>query len=398
MSSTTTNYHYVYINNVFGSFVRGLADYFRTEMYPRTKETVIGTYERSVQHFLNRQKDPGEKHSVEYPFITFNPEITFEPEERMGKFFHQYPNFENRWANYICEPKLYDDGNVSIAPVINRYKGTFEIILWLGSVYETIDQRAYTYQFFGGLDRPIYPKAIDGYFIVPDELITYNYNNPYNGVNYNLDWSGTDVTQTLVKNINQNKWTWPFEIKPWIKLTGIDDGTEKYGGSGDELSDHRMTIQLEWECNLPTHLAVKIDKMPDNYSGLDFSINTGFHYVPTSSIGGITIPQDKIITTNDSTSTYSVDTTIDTTYNYIVTATNAVSILADEIFEITLLKEVVDQNLIHVYAKLGMLTPEMHWRLKDSFTIEIVGFNMDLLLEGDIITISYYKDDTPSLI
>ena len=46
----------------------------------------------------------------------------------------------------------------------------------------------------------------------------------------------------------------PFYIRPYIKLTGVSDGSEKYGGSGDEISDYRLSVSMEWECSLPTHL------------------------------------------------------------------------------------------------------------------------------------------------
>ena len=42
--------HYYFIHNVIGSLIRGIADSLAFELYPRTTEVVIGTYDKAIQH------------------------------------------------------------------------------------------------------------------------------------------------------------------------------------------------------------------------------------------------------------------------------------------------------------------------------------------------------------
>ena len=273
-------FHHYFINNSLSSLIRGIADYFGTEFFDRTKEIVISTYEKGVQHWLERQKNGGEKMTSHYPYIVMDPDMAFEPDPQAGRFFWGYPNFMGQFASQLFKPAIYEDSNLLVAPILNRYKGRFDLIVWCSSIYELMDFRMLTYQLFGGQERIIKPVNIDGVLVLPDELLVYTYDNPYTGESYSLDWANNKSEVILVKNINQNRMVYPFQVNPWIKMLDVNDGAEKYGG-GDEVSDHRITITCEWECSLPTHIGIIATKQP-NFSPkstkipiLDFYGNDG---------------------------------------------------------------------------------------------------------------------------
>ncbi|MCK5015492.1 MAG: hypothetical protein KAS32_00305 [Candidatus Peribacteraceae bacterium] len=410
-------HHYYFINNVIGQFVKSTGDFLRTELFPRTTEIVIGTYEKALQHYENTLDKSGHKHHPKFPFVTLDPSLELEPEARAGRFLHQYPSFEPGFAARHWEPVIYLDNNVRIAPILNRYQGRFEVTLWCSSVYEALDYRILAYQFFGGLDRPIYPKTIEGYFILPDEIKNYNYTNRYTNEDYVLDWeNNSDVGVTLIKNINQDKYVFPFAITPYMKLTSVSDGSEKYGG--DALSDWRVVLELDWESYLPTHMVMEAHEEPV-VSDTVFEINVGFHYVQAS---GGTAPDEIISHVYSADSTHELVTGIDSTtgdpitmtvldhgtshatldavydiaYNYIITASDSTSIAAEENIIITLPKDMPKKQLVKVYTKYGEIEQDYTWKFKTGSVtkIELIGFALDYLVEDDVVTIVLYTEDT----
>ena len=404
------NSHYLYINNVMGNFIKGIADFFRTDWFPRCQREniIISTYEKAVQHFEDRKAKGGENLSPKYPYIVFNPDLNFEPEPTAGKFFHGYPNFVNKYASKLYNPRIYQDDEVYIAPILNRYRGSFEMIMWCSSPYELIDYEAFIYQYFGGIDRIIYPKHIEGFIILPDEYLQYTYENPYIGVPRQLDWENSETEAILIKNINQNKQVFDFEITPWLKLTSVNDGSDKYGSAGDEIGDHRLIVNIEWECSLPTHLVLIAHKFPQMCHTIQMDITAGFHYIKVpryvEGINDENINTDYFKISKEVISSY-VDTTgamhtaeliYDKMFQYIITEEDSAKLhkedgsIADNI-EITIPDHVVDCVQLQVYGKFGLLRRDFQWRLKSTNVIELVGFNLSKLEEGDVLSIVLYE-------
>jgi len=255
MPATTSTCHYYYIHQVFGQFVNGIASFLKNSLFDQSTEVVIGTYDKAVQRFKDRAKDGGEHFGPGYPFICVDPMLDFEPEQQAGMFLYQYPNYQPKLAADIFGPDLYNDGNVQISPVINRYKGSFEVTVWCRSVYEYLDLKMLIYQFFaGGNGRIITPTNISGYWIVPDSYVFYKYEDPYRGVEYTLDWSNTNLSKALLKSINQEKWIYPFTLLPWLRLESISDMSEKFGA--DDLAEYKLSFTMSWETVLPTHFVL----------------------------------------------------------------------------------------------------------------------------------------------
>lgn len=384
--------HYVFINNVFGAMFRGIADFFRREMFPRSKDLVIGTYYKAVQHYTTIINKAGPKHGSRYPFISMDPRIDFEPDDPSGRFLHGYPNFERRFAARLYKPDIYSDDNVTISPVLNRYKGTIELILWCSSIFETIDYRTWIYQFFGGMGRPIQPKVINTFYILPDEFYYFTHDNPYTEQTYQLDWTNETTEARLIKNINKNKYVFPFDLVPRITLMSVGDGSEKYG-AGDTLGEHRIDVELEWECSLPTHLVLLSQNLP-TYDRFIFEVESGGQYVKALEGTGDYAPDSfiGIGTTTDTTSPTTVDLVYDQEYSYILTSDDIAKINNEEDVEITLLDPLSDTKYVRVYAKHGQMEQGDHFDVTLN-TITLRGFAISQLEEGDVISIIYYKEE-----
>lgn len=425
MSVDGAIYHNFFINNTISAIIRGFADWVGNELFDRTQEIVIATYEKGVQHHSQRMKDTGgEKLAPKFPYVVIDPQLDFEPDPQMGRFFHGYPNFMGGFASDMYLPVIYDDGNVRISPILNRYKGQMDVIVWCSSVYDLIDKRMMAYQIFGGQDRIIYPKNIRGNIILPNEILTYTYENPYNGLNYTLDWESSDNQIILVKNINQDRWCFPFSIRPWLKMTSCNDGSTKYGGRSDALGDQRLMISLEWECHIPTHLALMTNKRPTwedvenpfytHNVKLQADISVGYEYsvvVPYVDDAGedaetaVPYPEHKIVLLagdstngellNDAHVITEENLTYSTRYSYTITEEDYAAYHTEPatITTITLPEPCAAQHHLKLVGKYGELIPRYHWRLADENTVEMLGFNLDLLNAGDTIWILYYINE-----
>lgn len=392
---TTTIYHHYFINNVIGTYIDGLAKFFKNSLFNRTTEIVVGTYEKAVQHYRQRIQNLGETHHPTYPFATLDPSLDFEPEEIAGRFLYQYPQFEPNIALKEFQPRIYQDDNIIISPVLNRYKGRVELIIWCSSVYEYMDNRLLAYQFFGGLNRVISPTNIEGYFILPNEVIFYNYSNAYTNEEYELDWANTTVDNVLIRNINQDKYVFPFAVQPQIRMTGVSDGSEKYGG--DDLSEWRLSLEIEWESVLPTHLIMETTHLPEHSRLKALEIDVGFVYLAATAEGdGETAPNEIMLSIYDTTTEdfERIDAHYDNSFNYFLTSSDIEALDNDEDVDIDLGDvEIADSYLIQVYGLYGIMTESYHWVLKDDHTVTLKGIGVTGLEEGDIITITKYLKD-----
>jgi len=253
-----------YINNNFGSFYRGILNWFSDDFYP-FKYKVISTYDKAVEYF-NKQLQEGKEIDAQIlPAITLDPSGEFMPEERGGKFLWQYPNLYPNFApkvsrvrNYGQDPKtLYIDDNIIITPCFSRFQGSCEILFWLNSVYEYLDFRTKLFMWSGGLERWLRPELFWSYITLPDELIDLEYSNDYSGEKYKIDWRATKSVMTLIKNIDQLKTVYPILLTPQFKFTSISDNSEKYGG--DNLSTWKLSATINYEIEIPTFLHVQTD-------------------------------------------------------------------------------------------------------------------------------------------
>lgn len=405
----TSVVHHLYINNAMSQFVRSVANFFRNEWYPNTTEIVISTYSKAVQHFKNRMTQAGEKYSPKYPFMSFDVGMDFEPDPQAGRFLHQYPNTSLKFGMQLSKPVIYEDDNVLVAPVWNRYKGTFEITLFNENVYDFIDMRTLTYQWWGGLQRIIHPVVVEGLIVLPDELLSYNYENRYTKDSYTLDWESNNSSTYLIKNINQNRMSFPFLIRPQLRLINIGDAADKYGGAGSEIADNNLLVQMEWETYLPTHIGVMQKEYPtfcpDNSNFIaDIAVN--FQYIKmnrypsevSSSIQSVAVPDQmftvEIQNLEDGGETVSKFYRFDTSYNYVITQDDKNKLTADppENFQVTLLQELESCSFVRVYWKGGLLKKDYCWRLIDSETVEFYGLNVANLDVGDVIVFAFYKE------
>lgn len=249
----------LFVHNVFGDFARSVAAFLSNDLYEDMTYVIMGTYEKAIEHFSNIQRTGESKVTIhKYPFMLLDPRLDFEPDVPAGQFYQNYPNYASSTSvpRKTYGPDLYNDGVVQVAPIINRYRGSFEVVIWCRSVYEYIDLRFLTYQYFGGgIGREIYPINFEGGFILDDTIYFYEYKNRYNRrYSYKLNWENYRVEKRLIRSINREKWVYPYSIRPRLKLTAVNDASSKYGG--DNLAEYKLMLDIEWESYIPTHLIV----------------------------------------------------------------------------------------------------------------------------------------------
>lgn len=390
MSTKKTVGNYQFIHNSMGHFVRGIASFLGNELYDDTTEVVIGTYAKAVQHYQNFVNEAGEKHTPEYPFISLDPRLDFEPEQQAGRFSYQYPNYDVALADKNWGPYIYQDDRVTIGPMLNRYKGSFEIIVWCRSVYELMDLRVLTYQFFGGIDRLVYPKIINSHILVPNEFRFHDYENPYTEQTYKLDWDNNKSDVLLVPSINKDMLSFPFSLRPWLKLTGVSDASEKYGG--DSLSEYKLSIDLEWETMLPVHLLMLEEGYPE-ISTFAMDITSGSVFVNSNQNAPSNLIQIQKDMTTDVVTTDDVD--VIEQYNYLVTAADVDNLDNDIRVEMIMPDTVADVHKLKLYNKYGNMAIGYEFGLlADNRTIYLVPLHLkDKLEEDDIINIVVYGSD-----
>ena len=387
-----------YIHSIFTHFISGVADYIRQDLFPRANDTIISTHNKAVEMVRTRKNLAHENWSPKFPFLVVQPNLDMKPDPLIGRLTHAYPNFQQHFASKLYKNRLYEDDNIYIAPVLNRYVGTIDCTLWCSSLYESIDQKINFIQMFGNEGSYIYPRNIDCLLILPDSLEKYTYKNNYTEEEYQLDWSNTLYAPTLIRNLNQNKLSANVNLKPYLKLNSIDANGDAFGGSGNSISDYSVNANLEWECNIPTHLILVEKKMPIPSVPITIRTNHKFSYItnPVNIEETINFPDEifdsSVIDVSGSpTQVEQKFLLYHTSENYIITENDVNKFKTNKNLYLTPNVEITDSRYIRAHAKYGWLDEPVHYDIKDG-KIVLYGQNLKSLIEGDIITFAYYRD------
>lgn len=396
--------HHYYINNFFGEFIRSCAEYFKDNWFPDREDLIISTYHKAIEKYRNRKNKGGERWSPKCPFMVVNPDLNLSPTDGFGKLFHNYPNYNTKLASTLYGPVVYQDDNVKVTPVVNQYRGSMEVILFDSSIYQLIDSTFILNQFFSGQNRYITPTNITGYYVLPDEMLLYEYNNPYTGESYVLDWEtySEDTTTKLIKNINQNKWVYPFTVKPRFSLTSVSDGSSKYGNEGDDLFEARLVANIDWECMLPTHLVLFASTLPVpcHFFQMDIAVNFQYTMASVQANNNVVAPTEFGVLIKDTLSSDFGRTRMlyyKRCYNYTITSNDYDNIQDENNIDIDIGEQLPDCEYLKIYGKYGELERDKHWKLLvDNQTVRLIGFNLKGLSTNNILSFMIYSDTRTS--
>jgi hypothetical protein len=266
---------YWYVHNVFANFYKDFMDYLSKHLYPRFEYTVIGTYDKGIEYIMKECQYGREVSKPMLPSLILNPSGDFDLADANagGHQLWRFPNLAPGMVKYLFDP-IYKDENLNITVGFIRIKGDIELLMLLNSFYEYCDLRMLFLQIFGGYDRWIYPQFFNTFIILPEEVVNYEYNNPYTGQSYTIDWERNGAYQHLVKTIGKEELVVPCNIKPIYKLAGFSDPSNRYGGA-DAMADWRLGATVNYELEVPAWIITQSDYLSED---IHIYINTGSVY------------------------------------------------------------------------------------------------------------------------
>ncbi|GIU69138.1 MAG: hypothetical protein KatS3mg002_0374 [Candidatus Woesearchaeota archaeon] len=248
-------YHYSFVHNVLTAYYKALLDFF-VDLYPRFEYKLLGTYDKAVAYLLSQNEHGREIDQPNLPAIILNPsgDFNFADPNTSAIQLWRFPNLGSGFIKRIYIP-IYNDSNVRLIVGFSRIKGEIELINLVNSYYEYTDLRFLYMQFFSGPDRWVMPFDFNSLIILPDELKLYQYENDVTGESYPINWEANGFTQYLIKTTNRNEMAYPVTIKPIMKMTGISDNSDRYGGT-DSLTDWKLGVTLEYEIEVPSYMFI----------------------------------------------------------------------------------------------------------------------------------------------
>jgi hypothetical protein len=391
----------LYVSSSYSNFFRTIANYFKMRFFNgRVNNIVISTYEKSVERYNKRLENPGEYATPTFPYITIDPYYDIEPDREscFGGGLRNHYNFLGIEPSKDWVPKIYEDENLYISAILNRYRSEMDIIVNCSSIYELIDYRTNIYQHFGGIDRILQP-TFEGYFIIPNSFVLYQYSNQYTQQEYTLNWDNNIADNYYIKMLGDDKEykVYPFELKPMIKLLSVSDGSTKYGNPDkNSISDHRFVVNVQWESWIPNHFVLVSNNLPAKYDYFSFEIRLGYQYSQSTfdRTQPITVPIHRLINyASDTTSMVSIDLSWGDNYCYIISESDKEKFDNDESVTIVIPKDITDIYHIVVSTRIGELAPGFHYDIIDTNTIKLIGFNLKELDIDDKISFEIYQQD-----
>lgn len=395
----TTRYHYEFIHNVFSCFFEDALEYFAGYLQPRFTHTVVSTYDKAVEYLTKVDQYDREVDQPNLPALILNPSGDFNISENGGMQLWRFPNLGPGLIKRLFYP-MYQDNNLIITCGFSRFKGEIELIALVNSIYEYLDLKVLYLQIFGGMNRIIYPTVFNGFIIIPESLYNYKYTNEYTGVSYTIDWESAGVSDQLIKTTNRTEHIFPVNIRPWFKLTGMSDGSTKYGGT-DKLADWRLVTTVEYEIEAPSFIVLESDYLAEN---MKMNINVGSSY---SVYPDYQPPTDKIISKSswdwglneDTDSNLDTDATADIVYSKeILFKTRYYHIVSDSESKSTTdvdvsLPEVIDDpDYLIVNYRYGELLYGDHYTIVDNGETLRIKVDNVTLIKNTAIELYVYSD------
>lgn len=400
---------YFFIHNVYANFFKDSLDYFSKHLYPRFEYTVVGTYDKAVE-YLNKQCELNrEADKPNLPALILNPSGDFDLADANagGKQLWRFPNLAPGAIKRMFDP-IYQDKNIQITAGFMRIQGDIELVMLLNSFYEYCDLKMLFLQIFGGYERWIYPQFFNTFIILPEELVNYEYSNPYTGLKYKIDWDSAGAYSKLVRTIAKDELVIPCNIKPTYKLTSVNDASQRYGGA-DQLADWRLGATIKYEIEIPAFLVLQSDYLVENidvniyagsvYSSYDYTevpefklsfkkkIDWGLDETSNSTINIHGISSDVYEIDGTSSIVYEHEYEFNTRFFHIVSQAEVDS---TSNLGITLSFQIDDLNAIRLNSMYGEMNYGDHYYLTDdNYTIVINRKNVELV-EGMVIEIYDY--------
>jgi len=396
---SASSYHF--IHNTYAHFFKDTLDYFAEYLYPRFEHTVIGTYDKAVEYIIKKTEYEGrEIEKPRLPALILNPSGDFSVADT-GLQLYRWPNIAGGMVSRMWNP-IYQDKNVKVTPAFTRITGDIELLILLPSFYEFCDVKMMLLQIFGGMERYIYPIFFHSFIILPTDIYSYEYENDVTGLTYKLNWEEAGSTDELVKTTNRTEHVFPCRIKPIYKMTGLSDGSTRYGGA-DRLADWRLSVTISYQVEIPSYLMIESDYLADH---IKCNINYGSAYSENSSYNSDKIPVNiQAIRTSwssgldeTSSSTLDMDSTAEvevrdlvfrTRYYHVVTQAEADS---TSNYTIALPETITDIDLIRLQSKYGEVPYGDYYTLVNSGNAIEINVTTTDFSAGEILEIYVYGE------
>lgn len=396
-----SRYHYSFIHNVFSCFYFDALEYFAEYLQPRFTHTVISTYDKAVEYLTKIEQYDREVDQPNLPALILNPSGDFNISEDGGMQFWRFPNLAPGLIKRLFYP-MYQDDNILVTCGFSRFKGEIELIALVNSIYEYLDLKVLYLQMFGGMNRIIYPSVFGGFIILPDELYNYEYTNEYTGVSYTMDWASAGATDQLIKTTNRTEHIFPVNMRPRFRLTGMSDGSSKYGGT-DKLADWRLVTTIEYEIEAPSFIVLESDYLAENLKmtikmGSTYSVYSDYQPPVNRLVSlthwdwGLNEESDSNLDT-DATSelVYSIELVYKTRYYHIVTEEESKSTTD---VDIPLPEVISNPDFLLVNYRYGPLDYGDHYTIVDNGEVlRIKVDNVDLVKDTAVELYVYEESD-----
>ncbi|HPC34793.1 MAG TPA: hypothetical protein PLP73_03935, partial [Candidatus Absconditabacterales bacterium] len=230
-----------YVHTTFGPFINALKLFLLTRVY-NFNFAMVGTMDKAIQLIFQSKSDSNMLlQGPLMPMIVFTPSIIEQVREADFPFkYTTYHPFQSKWFQ---QPFIFQDGS-ALDIVTRRMLGNVDIRVFAHSLMEIHDIQMAFLDAFRGYNKWIMLTHLKQFLVIEDDVRLFT----DEGVKF-LDWSKTNLSNMLIKSINKNKYYLQTDTDVQVRLDGLTDASEFYGGAG--LSDYGLTGTLTYEIELP---------------------------------------------------------------------------------------------------------------------------------------------------
>lgn len=270
--STFRVYRQLLAHKSIGPVITELVRFIDEEVYPPGfKFKLLTPTDKPIQRIKQEEENVRSIQSPPLPSLAVTPVIEGLTEQ-----------WQKPWNSSMLAPRLgssmsypiFRTEDYVVRYVTRRVTGRMDFNIVTSSYMEANDIMMAFYDRMYGLNKWLYVKEVNLFFIIPEEVVFYT----EDGGRIVVDWSDTRLSRQFIRSINTNKYLYTLKHHPSIRLTSIADASNFYGGA-DTLPTYGLSGSIEFEIEIPVYITLETDYLVKE---IKLQLGLGTLYFPES--------------------------------------------------------------------------------------------------------------------
>ena len=260
-----------YPHIAIGSFSRAFRDYIHYEVYPYFNSIIFGSYNKSIQSYLQRMRyrneNGNDSPNIDLGFPIFSYTLTIEGTDEKVDFPWRSTTWFPRYAWVMYDP-FYEDEEMSLRIAFRRLRGTINANIYSSSQAELLDMQMAFIDAFRGLN--VFNQVeIRGMTVLPTDLMFTD----FKGRRIAKSLSSNKISKSFIPDVNDTLYYIYNNTSAWINMGSLSENSNYYGGQSQP--EFNMSGTFNFELEVPQFVLCLTKQ---EYAEIELNVDVAYKY------------------------------------------------------------------------------------------------------------------------